>query len=148
MCLLALSHGRNPDVVRPDGLTDIPVFWIELFRTFGEHDPHAIVECKRIAHTERHLCTDYISEGIERFRTGKYSQNHAVAFMVGYVIAGTEETAVVAINQRLKRAQRLEELLRSSDLVREPWAYTSWHSRDAVGRIELHHAFLTFPQPS
>lgn len=145
MVVLSGTQTRSrPEVLRPDGLTDIPLLWIDLFRTFDEHSPHAIVECKRIAHSDRHLCSDYISEGIDRFRTGKYSRSHEVAFMVGYVIDGTEETAVVAINERLGRAQRLDELLDSSTLVRARWVYASSHPREGVGRIALHHAFLTF----
>lgn len=145
MVVLSGTQSRSrPEVLRPDGLTDIPLIWIDLFRTFEEHDPHAIVECKRIAHTDPDLCNDYISEGIDRFRTGKYSLNHAVAFMVGYVLDGTEQTAVVAINKRLRRDKRSDELLAPSDLISEPWVYTSTHSRDQTGRIEVHHAFLTF----
>lgn len=137
------SRSRS-EVVRPDGLTDIPVLWIELFQVFEEHDPHAIVECKRIGHTKSRLCRDYISEGVDRFRSGKYSLNHAVAFMVGYVVDGTEDSAVDAINRRLERIGRLEERLTASALITEPWVYASSHFRERADPVRLHHAFLNF----
>jgi hypothetical protein len=74
----------NASVVLPDGRTDIPIFFIEVFFESQDHDPHAVVECKRIAAGDRRLCREYVVEGVDRFRIGKYGQNHAIGFMVGY----------------------------------------------------------------
>lgn len=74
-------------VVIPDGRTDIPLMLIEVFLRTQEHDPHAIIECKRIIGSDTHLCREYVVEGVDRFRTGKYGQNHAFGFMVGYPLA-------------------------------------------------------------
>lgn len=74
-------------VLLPDGRTDIPLMMIEVFSRTQEHDPHAIIECKRIAGSDTHLCREYVVEGIDRFASGKYGENHAVGFMVGYVLS-------------------------------------------------------------
>lgn len=136
----------RPDVVVPDGRTDIPLLSIEVFRRFRDHDPHAIIECKRIAGTNARLCREYVAEGIDRFRTGKYGAAHAVGFMAGYLIAGDANDAASGINRHLNsrrggRMPRREENLVPSALVDEPWAWVSRHPRTAAP-VELHHAFL------
>ena len=50
MIVLPGTESRSrQEVPLPDGLTDIPILLIQIFSRFGEHDPHAIIECKRIA---------------------------------------------------------------------------------------------------
>lgn len=136
----------QPNVVVPDGRTDIPIFWIEIFLRFGGHDPHAIIECKRVAGNNAHLCREYVVEGIDRFRSGKYSGNHSTGFMVGYLLAGNEQMAATRINKVLTGRSRCRENLKPSDLVHEPWAWGSSHPREEVSPIDLHHAFLSFAQ--
>ena len=135
------SHTK---VVVPDGRTDIPIFWIEIFLRFREHDPHAIIECKRIAGENASLCREYIVEGIDRFRTGKYSGNHSAGFMIGYLIAGDEQRAANGINDNLDSRSRSKENLKPSDLIGESWAWISRHPRERTLPIELYHAFLAF----
>jgi hypothetical protein len=137
------TESRSAGALVPDGRTDIPIAVVEIFLRHGEHDPHAIVECKRIAGSDTHLCREYVVEGRDRFRTGKYGFNHAVGFMVGYVISGTEREAAAGINGYLKRQKRADEGLRSPGAVASTW--TSHHARVAPSpAILLHHAFLEF----
>ena len=136
----------QPNVVVPDGRTDIPVFWFEIFLRFGGHDPHAIIECKRVAGNNAHLCREYVVEGIDRFRSGKYSGSHSTGFMVGYLLAGNEQMAATRINKVLTGRSRCRENLKPSDLVHKPWAWGSSHPREEVSPIDLHHAFLAFAQ--
>lgn len=129
--------------VVPDGRTDIPLYVIELFFREGEHDPHAIIECKRIAGSDAHLCREYVVQGLDRFASGLYGENHAIGFMTGYVIAGDEAGAAAGVNRYLKGRSRLTEQLERTDALSAP--YRSWrshHSRAARGPIELQHAFL------
>ena len=148
MAVLPGTESRShPDVLLPDGRTDIPILWIEVFLRFGEHDPHAIIECKRIAGDDTRLCREYVVNGIDRFRTGKYGENHAAGFMAGYLIAGDASTAAHGVNRYLNASHgnhepRLDENLKPSTLVAEPWAWTSRHPRGAVPAVALHHAFL------
>ena len=138
----------HPDVLSPDGRIDIPVLLIEVFLRFAVHDPHAIIECKRIAGHDTHLCREYVVEGIDRFRTGKYAENHATGFMAGYVIAGDADAAANGVNKYLNsrrsgREPRSDENLAPSPLIDESWAWSSRHPRAAGSAIDLHHAFLS-----
>ena len=149
MVVLPGTESRSrPEILRPDGRTDIPILWIELFFRFREHDPHAIIECKRIAGSNARLCREYVVEGIDRFRTGKYAANHAAGFMVGYLIAGNARAAARGVNRYLnsrrgKHEPRPDENLTPSRLVRETWAWLSDHPRTAMSVMEIHHAFLS-----
>lgn len=139
----------RPDVLVPDGRTDIPILVIAICVRYGEHDPHAIIECKRIAGDDTRLCREYVDNGIDRFRRGQYAANHAIGFMAGYLIAGDADAAASGVNAYLDsgRSQggpRLGETLHPSSLVDEPWAWTSSHPRPGAPEIDLHHAFLPF----
>ena len=125
----------------PDGLTDIPI----IIRCMPGHDPHAIIECKRIAEKKASLCRAYVKEGIDRFRTGKYAGNHSTGFMVGYLISGTAKTAANGINRYFDHKSRNEENLKPSGLIKKQWAWQSRHPRtQPASAIALHHAFLSF----
>lgn len=130
-------------VLIPDGRTDIPVMLIEVFLRTAEHDPHAIIECKRIAGSDTHLCREYVVEGIDRFATGKYGENHAMGFMVGYVLSGTATESVGGINAYLARASRKVDWLEPSDDCSAPPGWKSQHVRaNSSVPIRLHHSFL------
>lgn len=135
------SRARQ-EVLLPDGRTDIPILLIQIFLRFGEHDPHAIIECKRIAGNDSQLCRKYVVEGIDRFQTGKYAGNHSAGFMVGYLIVGSDSAAVAGINKYLNGKKRHNENLERSNLIREPWVWGSSHPRSNPPPIEIHHAFL------
>ena len=145
MVVLPGTESRSrPEVMSPDGRTDIPIMLVKIFRRFDEHDPHAIIECKRIDGNTTYLCREYVVEGIDRFRKGKYSGNHSTGFMIGYLIAGDAKAAVTGINNNLNRTSRSTENLKPSHLVAESWVWASRHPRGGTSSIELHHAFLAF----
>lgn len=130
-------------VLIPDGRTDIPLMLIEVFLRTAEHDPHAIIECKRIAGPDTHLCREYVVEGIDRFATGKYGENHAVGFMVGYVLSGSATESVDGVNAYLTRTSRKVDALEPSDVSSEAPSWRSQHIRaKSLSPIQLHHAFL------
>ena len=133
------------DVLRPDGRTDIPIYELGVFVRLGDHDPHAIIECKRVAGGDTHLCREYVVEGIDRFCTGKYGGRHALGLMAGYLMASDAGTAVAGINSYLSRHQRQPEHLRPSDILDDALAWQSHHPRKSpMQPIELFHAFLNF----
>lgn len=144
MVVLPGTESRSrPDVLLPDGRTDIPILIIEIFLQLREHDPHAIIECKRIAGSDAYLCREYVVEGIDRFQTGKYAGNHLVGFMAGYLLSGDANVAAAGINRYLSGKARDSEHLQLSSVLKEPWAWDSRHSRVAPSPpIELHHAFF------
>lgn len=132
-------------VLLPDGRTDIPIFLIEVFLRSEEHDPHAVIECKRIAGGNRHLCREYIVEGVDRFRVGKYGKNHAVGFMVGYLLSGRAGEAVADVNAYLTRKSRQSEHLQPAYVAEGTPSWASQHARVAPSSpITLHHSFFGF----
>lgn len=129
-------------VLLPDGRTDIPLMVIEVFLRTQEHDPHAVIECKRIAGSDAHLCREYVVEGIDRFASGKYGGNHAVGFMVGYVLSGTSADAPDGINAYMARVSRFAERLSASDLTDDlTWCSTHERAKPSAA-VRLHHSFL------
>ncbi len=145
LVVLSGTESRSrPEVLVPDGRTDIPILCIGIRVRFGEHDPHAIIECKRIAGDDAHLFRAYIVEGVDRFKTGKYSGNHSTGFMIGYLISGDEQATVIGINSYLNRNSRPNEILILSDVITESQVWTSHHPRAATSPLKLHHSFLAF----
>ena len=135
-----MESRSRPEVLTPDGRTDISILWIEIFFRYREHVPHAIIECKRISGDDDRLRREYVVNGIDRFRSGKYAPNHAAGFMVGYLIAGAADEAARGVNRHLNS----DENLAPSNLIDEPWAWTSRHPRAEAPPIDLHHALLPF----
>ena len=137
----------SPDVLQPDGRTDIPIMVTEVFQEHGDHDPHAVIECKRLAGVDASLCRKYVVNGIDRFTSGKYGRNHQIGFMVGYLTSGKALHSVDGVNRYLTKKGRNTERLSASKLVLACWAWTSTHprSRGTVG-IDLHHAHLGLPE--
>ena len=136
----------RPDLAQPDGRTDIPIFLLEIFGSLDDHDPHAIIECKRVAGSDADLCREYVREGINRFRISKYGARHATGFMAGYVESGSASDAANGINRHLARKGLLSEFLQASALLKECWARSSCHPRKPPSKptIMLYHAFLEF----
>lgn len=141
------SRSKNT-VVLPDGRTDIPLMVIEVFLRTQEHDPHAIIECKRISGSDTHLCREYVVEGMDRFAHGKYGENHAVGFMVGYVLSGSARESAEGVNAYLGRVSRTSDRLESSDIV-DMMTWYSQHARATSScPINLHHALLEMGSPA
>jgi hypothetical protein len=118
----------SKDILLPDGRTDIPIYLIEIFLQLGEHDPHAIIECKRIAGNNTHLCREYVVEGIDRFRNSKYAENHNTGLMTGYLLSGDAAAAAGCVNGYLTRKARDAEHLVLSGVLNKPWVWDSRHS--------------------
>jgi len=137
------SESRSqPGMTAPDGRTDIPLYLTRVYARSGEHDPHAIIECKRVAAGDAHLAREYVVEGIDRFRTGKYSENHARGFMVGYVLSGTPNAVINGINSYLTGRRRLADRLELPKAAGMP-GWVSQHARaEPSNSVELHHAML------
>ena len=136
----------SPEVLNPDGRTDISVFMPDLLEKWpNEHDHHAIIECKRIAGDDSKLCGRFVADGVDRFASGQYGVRHATGFMAGYVLRGEVDSVCTAINRYLSRNNRASEHLRPCEILPARWTRSSRHPRPPpVPGIDLHHAFLTF----
>lgn len=137
------SESRSrPGMTAPDGRTDIPLYLTRVYARSGEHDPHAIIECKRVAAGDTGLAREYVVAGVDRFRAGKYSANHARGFIVGYVLGGTPQAVVAGINSYLSGRQRLADRLELPQSATIP-GWVSRHARAATREsVILHHAML------
>ena len=145
MIVLPGTESRSREgMLVPDGRTDIPLLLIKVFTRYGDHDPHAIIECKRVSGNHTPLCREYVKEGIDRFKSGKYASNHSNGFMAGYLIEGDSIAAVACINSQFKKASRRAEALECSTGNGDSWLWRSQHSRTAGTPITLHHGFLGF----
>lgn len=135
----------SPDVRTPDGVPDIPLSFPAVFEEYEEHDPHAYIECKRIAGDDRRLCREYVREGIDRFVSGQYAARHVVGFMAGYLESGDAGMAAQGISRYLTDNNRPDELLGAATELNAEWARSSRHARgQGSDEIDLHHAFLEF----
>ena len=133
----------SPSVLLPDGRTDIPIVTLNVFLRTQEHDPHAILECKRLSGGDTRLSREYVREGMDRFRSGKYGANHVFGFMVGYVLAGDLNDAVNGINEYLSRQSRSSETLTPADIEPVGACWESDHVRAVpLPPIHLKHVFL------
>ena len=139
------TESRSGTDVTPSGLTDISIHLRDIRERTRDHGPHAIIECKRVAGSEAGLCRLYVVEGIDRFRTGQYSDRHVVAFMAAYVLSGSVDAATGGINRYLSGRGRAAERLNRCTVLTEAWARSSRHPRRPPATpIDVHHAFLTF----
>lgn len=144
MIVLSGTESRSTkDVVIPDGRTDVPLMILEVFFRTQEHEPHAIIECKRIVGSDTRLCREYVRNGVDRFRTGQYAKNHARGFMVGYTLAGTAVEAADGVNTYLTRQGRDMEHLIPNDLCGNVQNWTSEHARAIPSPpVRLYHVFF------
>lgn len=76
-----------------EGRTDIT------FELGGHH--RFIWECKRLHHNGKTLYSEYRSEGVMRFITGKYSKVEAVGGMLAFVMDGNIGNAIKGVEQHL-----------------------------------------------
>ncbi|MDE2958100.1 MAG: hypothetical protein OXU68_13990 [Bacteroidota bacterium] len=135
-----------PDVRTPDGLTDIPICFPNLYEsTRNLASIHAIIECKRINGAARTWCRRYVLEGIDRFKSGKYGRRHYYGFMAAYLDSGDANAAVGGINKFLDEQQREDEQLGPGTVSDAEWVRRSQHRRESGDKpIEIHHVFLSF----
>ena len=141
LTILEGVHTRSIGASIPDGVPDISIHMQDLRERLGEHSPHVVIECKRVAENRTDLCTLYVNEGIDRFKNEKYASNHSEGFMVGYVISGTAAGARSCVNSCLTKKARASEQLSASTIF--GWVYTSHHSRTgSQTQITLYHAML------
>ena len=140
---LGMESRSTPDLMTPDGRTDIPLYVVEVFLRHSEHDPHAIIECKRLDGSDTYLCREYVAEGVDRFRSGKYAENHASGFMAAYLLSGDAQSAAAGVNAYLGRVKRADEQIVLSPVVEHSGFWRSEHAR-TVERpaIAIHHVLL------
>ena len=75
---------------------------LQFLHQFGEEDAYVAVECKRVRPGDKILNGRYVSQGVERFVTGKYAAGHQWGFMLGYMLALPTQVVIDYIKLRIR----------------------------------------------
>jgi hypothetical protein len=126
---------------KPDGRIDIKIIY-----SFVESQYFGI-ECKRVNDKGNDLAKKYVSKGLMRFVTGKYSPGHEWMGMIGFVVDGKPDQAIERICDFLSITRRRTHI--KGDLIEEkrfgnyPYLYRTCHSqRGNISPITILHLFL------
>lgn len=76
---------------------------LQFVHQFGDEDAYVAVECKRVRAGDNSLNAGYVTDGVERFVTGKYAAGHQWGFMLGYVLALPVKSIIDYIDARVRR---------------------------------------------
>lgn len=74
---------------------------LQFLHQFGDEEAYLAVECKRVASGDNPLNKKYVTQGVDRFVTGKYAQGHHWGMMLGYVLKLPVSPLVNEINSRI-----------------------------------------------
>ena len=74
---------------------------LSFLHQFGQEDAYVAVECKRVRPGDATLNGRYVSQGVDRFVTGKYAAGHEWGFMLGYVLALPVQDVIDFIDSRI-----------------------------------------------
>lgn len=77
---------------------------LQFLHQFGDEDAYVAVECKRVHSSDTALNGKYVSQGVDRFVSGKYAAGHDWGFMLGYVLALPASGIVKTIDDRIQKA--------------------------------------------
>ncbi|MFG1201759.1 hypothetical protein V5F29_05140 [Xanthobacter aminoxidans] len=77
---------------------------LQFLHQFGDEDAFVAIECKRVAAANHSLNASYVTQGVDRFASGKYAAGHHWGFMLGFVLALPVDTITTAIDQRIQKA--------------------------------------------
>ena len=142
---------REPQSDSVDDGTDLGL--IDIFVAYRwDESVYLAIECKRVRSDKNDLARLYVREGVFRFASGKYSNGHAIAGMVGYVICDNKNRCIERVAEQLKKEPQAESgydsnfgWQESESWVPETTQYLSQHhQRPANSSILLVHSFLVF----
>lgn len=140
------SQSDTPDRDTGLGYIDVHVIYsFELCEYFA-------IECKRVADSDSELSRYYVTRGVARFITGKYSLGHPYAAMIGYVCSGQCAGVADQIGKRIIESDRGVTALSDDWLWKRedrfgalPHLYSTKHSQKKLGtEIMIMHLFLGF----
>jgi hypothetical protein len=139
-----------PDKSRDVGLIDVFVIY-----SFEQREYFAI-ECKRLKDADSALARLYVTEGVHRFVSGKYSLGHPYASMVGFVCSGRSADVAALVEKTLTTFDReVSGMSTESSWQPErrfgahPLLYSTRHAQIGVSNeITLLHLYFDFPPNS
>jgi hypothetical protein len=125
---------------KPDGRIDITYSFVET-EYFG-------IECKRVNDKDNDLAKKYVSKGLMRFVTGKYSPGHDWMAMIGFVVDGKPSQSIERICGFLSITRRRTRMkgkwTRETNFGNHEHLYNSCHQQyNKESPITVLHLFLT-----
>lgn len=134
------------DPCKPDGRIDIKIIY-----SFVESEYFGI-ECKRVNDKGNDLAKKYVTKGLMRFVTGKYSPGHDWMAMIGFAVDGKPIQCIericgfLAITQRRTYIKR--DWVQETTFGNHQYLYSTCHQqRGKSTPITVLHLFLTI-EPS
>lgn len=112
--------------------------------------PELFVEAKRLRDGDSHALSHYVGkDGMGCFLRGRYASAYDFGAMLAYVVSGTTEEWMAALEQRLLRDRRALKIASGAavwrdapELPTEILARCSRHGRKGLDPIELFHSFI------
>lgn len=137
----------STNIRKPDGRIDIKIVY-----SFVETQYFGI-ECKRINDKGNDLAKKYVSKGLMRFVTGKYSPGHDWMAMIGFVVDGKPSQCIERIRGFLaitrRRTRMKGEWMQRTEFGNYQHLYSTCHyQRGKHSPITVLHLFLTLPANS
>lgn len=86
---------ENPEI---KGRIDIT---FKFAHQFGDEDAYLAVECKRVSPNQTSWSGKYVTQGVDRFAEGQYSDGHYWGMMLGYVLHTPMGDLVDKISNRI-----------------------------------------------
>ena len=154
----ALHRGSDSDIVnwsmrparsapgRPDDTFEVD-FSFHADRYPRDQRWYLGVEAKKLGSSASRLASLYVSQGVLRFVTGKYSLGHDHAVMLGFVVTGPINGAATRVETAMDRnavkTQQCAEFSPDRDVYNHPYVYSSSHLQlDAQGPFKLVHLLV------
>lgn len=132
--LITADLAQDPD---PVGYVDMGILF-----SIGLEEICLFIECKRLNVNGASLAAEYVSKGMMRFVTGKYSPDLPLAAMIGYVMDGQVPKASDSVLAQIRKY--LVDLCSAEPLISliAPGEFITQHTRTSVD-IELRHQLLS-----
>ena len=107
------------------------------------------VEAKKLRGQGHSLASTYITDGVLRFVSGKYSLGHDHAIMMGYVVVAPIDRAIERVKENMagnaKRTCQKVTFAPAPQFCTHPYTYASTHQQHGVAApFKLVHLFLEF----
>ena len=116
---------------------------LQFLHQFGDESAYVAVECKRLLPGDSTLNGRYVSQGVDRFATGKYAAGHRWGFMLGYMLAQPADDVFLFIDGRIREVYG-----EAAALQREPThpqavaVFAGFLVQDGDHHIRLRHLFV------
>ena len=114
-------------------------------RDLADEDEYLCFECKRLDGKSK-LTNRYVTEGIYRYVSDKYSSKMPLAGMIGFIEGGNPEAIIKKVNEVLKKSKNIATIMyleNDKTLLDSKCLYKSTHKRSS-SNIDIFHLMFDF----